>query len=264
MASPFPGMDPFLEDPRLWESFHNRFIGVLDELLSARVRPHFYVEEQSSVYIVELGAQPRPPVKPDVYLVDTGRATGAGATAVADRPVTQPLVVKARFPEELRQRYLEIRNSRNHTVVAVLELLSPTNKAAGTSGREAFLRKRRDLMAAPVHWVEIDLLRAGERPAEVAGQSDYYALLKRAELADEFDVWYFNLRDPQPVITVPLTAEYPDVVIDLQSAFATTYDRYYAARLEYREAPPPPRLQPADLSWVVGRLDAWRAAESGR
>ncbi len=260
MASPFPGMDPFLEDPRLLESFHNRFIGVLDELISARVRPHFYVEEQSSVYIVELGAQPRPPVKPDVYLVDAGRATGVGTVAVAERPVTQPLVVTARFPQELRQRYLEIRDGRNHTVVAVLELLSPTNKAAGTAGREAFLRKRRDLLAAPVHWLEIDLLRAGERPDEVAGQSDYYALLKRAEATDEFAVWYWNLRDLLPVIAVPLTAEFPDVVVDLQAAFATTYARYYAERLDYRDAPPAPRLQPADLAWVTACLAAWRTS----
>ncbi len=263
MASPFPGMDPYLEDPRLWESFHNRYIGVLDELLSARVRPHFYVEQQSSVYIVEVGAQPRPPVKPDVYLVDAGRAAGGGPAAVAERPITQPLVVTARFPEELRQRYLEIRDSRNHVVVAVLEVLSPANKAAGTASREAFLRKRRDLMAAPVHWLEIDLLRAGERPDEVAGQSDYYALLKRAEATDEFAVWYWDLRDPLPVIAVPLTAGYPEVAVDLQGAFATTYERYYAERLEYRDVPPP-RLQPADLSWVTSCLAAWRAAAAER
>ena len=264
MASPFPGMDPYLEDPRLWESFHNRYIGVLDELLSARVRPHFYVEERSSIYIVDVGAQPRPPVKPDVYLVDAGRAAGPPPAAVAERPITQPLVVTARFPQELRQRYLEVRDSRNHVVVAVLEVLSPANKAAGTASREAFLRKRRDLVAAPVHWLEIDLLRAGERPDEVAGQSDYYALLKRAEATDEFAVWYWDLRDPLPVIAVPLTAGYPEVAIDLQGAFATTYERYYAERLEYRDGPPPPRLQPADLAWVTGCLAAWRAAAAER
>lgn len=248
MTSPFPGMDPFLEDPRLWESFHNRSIGMLDEMLSALVRPHFYVEEQSAVYIVELDARPRPPVKPDVYLVD------------AERPITPPLVVSARFPAELRQRYLEVRDSRNHAVVAVLEILSPANKAAGTAGRESFLRKRRDLMAAPVHRLEIDLLRAGERPPEVAGQSDYYALLKRAEATDEFAVWYWNLRDPLPVIAVPLTDGYPDVALDLQAAFTRTYERYYAERLEYRDAPPPPRLPPADTTWVAARLAAWRGA----
>ena len=262
MGSPFPGMDPFLEDPRLWESFHNRYIGVLDEVLSARVRPHFYVEEQSSVYVVELGVRPRAPVKPDVYLVDASRAAGAGALAVAERPITQPRVVTARFPEELRQRYLEVRDSRNHAVVAVLEVLSPANKAAGTAGRESFLRKRRDLMAAPVHWLEIDLLRAGERPDEVAGQSDYYALLKRAEATDEFAVWYWNLRDPLPVIAVPLSADFPDVAVDLQEAFRTTYGRYYAERLDYRDAPPPPRLQPADTAWVTGRLATWREADA--
>ncbi len=258
MTSPFPGMDPFLEEPRLWESFHNRYIGALDEALSARVRPHFYVEEQSSVYVVDLGVAPRPPVKPDVYLVDAGRTFGGQPTVVADRSITQPVRVTARFPEELRQRYLEIRDGRNHTVVAVIEVLSPTNKAAGTAGREAFLRKRRDLLAAPVHWIEIDLLRAGERPPEVAGLSDYYALLKRAETADEFAVWYWNLRDSLPVIAVPLTADHPDAVLDLQDAFARTYARFYAERLDYRDVPSPPRFQPADDAWLAARVAAWR------
>jgi hypothetical protein len=230
---------------------------MLDEMLSARVRPHFYVEEQSSIYIVDLSAPPRPPVKTDVYLVDAGRAVGGTTTAVADRPITQPVIVTARFPEELRQRYLEIRDSRNHAVVAVLEVLSPTNKAAVTAGRESFLRKRRDLMAAPTHWVEIDLLRAGERPPEVAGQSDYYALLKRAEAVDEFAVWYWNLRDQMPVIRVPLTPDYPDVAVDLQEAFNRTYERFYAERFEYHDAPPLPRLQPADAAWVTACLAAW-------
>ena len=256
-TSPFPGMDPFLEDPRLWESFHNRYIGALDEALSAQVRPDFYVEEQSSVYIVDPGVSPRPPVKPDVYLVDAERALGGGATVVADRPITPPVRVTARFPEELRQRYLEVRDGRNHAVVAVIEVLSPTNKAAGTGGRETFLRKRRDLMAAPVHWIELDLLRLGERPPEVAGMSDYYALLKRAETTDEFAVWYWDLRDSLPVIAVPLTGDRPDAVLDLQDAFARTYGRFYAERLAYREAPPSPRLQPADEAWVVSRLAAW-------
>ena len=94
----------------------------------------------------------------------------------------------------------------------------------------------------------------------MAGQSDYYALLKRAEVTDEFDVWYCNLRDPLPVITVPLTADFPEVGVDLQRVLATTYERYYADRLEYRDEPPPPRFQPADRAWIADRLAAWRAA----
>lgn len=26
MASPFPGMDPYLEDPAFWPDFHHRFL----------------------------------------------------------------------------------------------------------------------------------------------------------------------------------------------------------------------------------------------
>jgi hypothetical protein len=26
MASPFPGIDPYLESPRYWQDFHERFI----------------------------------------------------------------------------------------------------------------------------------------------------------------------------------------------------------------------------------------------
>lgn len=198
-------------------------------------------------------------MKPDVYLVDTERSFTTPPTVVVDRPIAQPVRVTARFPEELRQRYLEIRDGRNHAVVAVIEVLSPTNKTAGTAGREAFLRKRREPMAAPVHWIEIDLLRAGERPPEVSGLSDYYALLKRAEATDEFAVWYLNLRDSLPVIAVPLTADHPDAVLDLQEAFTRTYARFYAERLDYHDTPPPPRCRPADDAWLHARVAAWRS-----
>jgi hypothetical protein len=253
-------MDPYLEDTALWEGFHNRFIGMLDEMLSARVPPQFYVEDQSSDYIVAPNEIGRPPLRPDVYLVAMGPATSSSAVAVADRPITRPAVVTARYPEELRQRYLEVRDRLNHTVVAVLELLSPTNKSAGTASREAFVRKRFDMMAAPVHWIEIDLLRAGERPPEVAGRGDYYALLKRSGVTTDFAVWDCNLRDPLPVIAVPLTDEYPDVAIDLQEALSRTYARYYARRMTYQGLPPPPPLQPADAAWLDACIQRWRDA----
>ena len=119
-------------------------------------------------------------------------------------------------------------------------------------------------MAAPLHWLEIDLLRAGERPEEVAGRSDYYALLKRAGTASEFAVWFFNLRAPLPVIAVPLAAGFAAVALDVQEALARTYERYYAERMDYRDAPPLPRLPPADAAWVDERLQAWRATNAAR
>ncbi|MDB5354522.1 MAG: hypothetical protein JWN24_975, partial [Phycisphaerales bacterium] len=42
MSSPFPGMDPYLEDPTVWEEFHHVFITECMYLLSERL-PNTYL-----------------------------------------------------------------------------------------------------------------------------------------------------------------------------------------------------------------------------
>jgi hypothetical protein len=143
-----------------------------------------------------------------------------------------------------------------------IEVLSPFNKAPGTQGRGDFLRKRSRVMGSHASWIEIDLLRAGERPIEVVGKSEYYTLLKRAEVVDHFDVWYTDLRDTLPTIAVPLRAPDTDVPLNLQTALETIYTRGgYAAVIDYDSPPPAPSLTPADAAWVTSCLMAWRAAE---
>ncbi len=256
MPSPFPGMDPYLEARALWESFHNRLIATIDEFLTAQVQPHFYVEQQSTVYIVEPGERLRRPIEPDLYLVEAG----VGQLAAAGRPITRPTIVTASAPAEIRQRYLEVRDAASRAVVTIIELLSPANKTPGHRAYDGFLDKRSRVMASGVHWLEIDLLRAGERPAEVAGQSDYYALLKRGDRQAEFAIWFVNLRDPLPVAAVPLRPPFADIALDLQEALTRVFDRYYAQRLDYAGPPPPPRLAPADAAWVEERVREWHAA----
>ena len=42
MLSPFPGMDPYIEAPRIWSDFHN---GLADEIraeLNRRIRPAYF------------------------------------------------------------------------------------------------------------------------------------------------------------------------------------------------------------------------------
>jgi hypothetical protein len=259
MSSPFPGMDPYLEDPVEWVSFHSRLIGVLDEMLSAGLRPHFYVAQPTAVYLIDPSGTPRwPPIMPDVFVA----GGPARAAVVEDMPITAPTIVIARYPEEVRQRYLEIRHAGSRTVVAVIEILSPTNKAG--KGAEDFDRKRQNVMASPVHWLEIDLLRSGQRFPPIAGRSDYCVLLKRggppADDGDtEFPTWFIDLRDPLPRVAVPLTPAFPDAALDLHAAFTTVYDRFYAGRLDYASPPPPPPLQPADVVWAAERIRMWQA-----
>ncbi|MEJ7590535.1 MAG: DUF4058 family protein [Planctomycetaceae bacterium] len=42
MPSPFPGMDPFLEQPAVFPDFHNRFIAYLSEFLKPDLPQPYY------------------------------------------------------------------------------------------------------------------------------------------------------------------------------------------------------------------------------
>lgn len=258
MPSPFPGMDPFLEDPIEWGGVHSRLINSISDYLADIVSPHFFVKIEERVYIITPDDPDKRPIVPDVYAVTGQRVE---QPTVMTGVITAPTLVEPLYDVEIRDRYIEIVDARNREVVTTIEVVSPFNKAPGTQGREAFLRKRKTVMASKVHWIEIDLLRAGERPPEVAGKSDYYALLKRGGAPGPFEVWYFDLRDRMPTIAVPLRPPFEDVPLDLQPVFDDVYARgHYAESTDYSGDPPPPRLQPADAAWAKEQVQQWLSA----
>ncbi|HWE61777.1 MAG TPA: DUF4058 family protein, partial [Chloroflexota bacterium] len=130
------------------------------------------------------------------------------------------------------------------------------------AARAEFLQKRRETMASTAHWLEIDLVRAGERPPEVRGATDYYALLKRAG-AQEAEVWPMSLRDPLPTIAVALPAGQADVPLDLQAIIETLFERYrYAELIDFRRAPPAPAFSLDDAQWVAAQVQHWQATHT--
>ena len=195
--------------------------------------------------------------EPDVYLVQSYEpATQSTAVTVA----TPPVLVEPFLEGEIRDRYIEIRDKRNREVITTIEILSPFNKAPGVKGYTAFIDKRNRVMASDVHWVEIDLLRGGERPREVAHKSDYYALLKRGGTLGPYEVWYCDVRDRLPTIFVPLRPPLADVLLDLQAAFDEVYQHgYYADDIDYGGPIPSPPLRPADAVWAREQIRAWQA-----
>ena len=256
MRSPFPGMDPYLEDRRLWPSVHHRLISAISDMLTTQVAPHFYVTIEERVYII--GPEAEMSVIPDVYLVQRPASVAATSALPRHEPTT-PTIMQILEPQEVHDRYIEVRDANSQEVVTTIEVLSPRNKAPNTKGRRAFLAKRRAIMSAITNWIEIDLLRGGQRPAEVARQSDYYALLKRQDYIDRLDVWFIDLRDTLPVIAVPLRTPFPDALLDLGAAVADVYARgTYAARLDYAQPAPPPMLRPADAAWVAQCIAQWQ------
>ncbi|MBL8796613.1 MAG: DUF4058 family protein, partial [Planctomycetia bacterium] len=155
MNAPFPGMDPYLEHPVLWTSLHTRLIVAFANLLGAQIRPRYVATVEERVYL-EAPDQPR---IPDVWIERLPRHSGPPLQTVPSGR-TSPIVVDVE-ELELHEHYIEILDMhRGGTVVAVLELVSPSNKYAGP-GRDSYVKKQRAVLASGAHLIEIDLLRWG-------------------------------------------------------------------------------------------------------
>ena len=253
-------MDPFLESPCEWPSFHSRFLAWLDEILAASVPPGYRVDLEKRVYLEAydpvLGVEERQSV-PDVAIIEYRQRQNSGARlAEGMQAEYAPAMVYANEATVVEETYIEIRDvTRRNEVVTIIELISRRNKTANTRGKAEFDAKRQLVMRSRTHWIELDFLRAGERQDMLAGKSDYYTLLKRAGQPKAHEVCFFGVRDPMPVIAVPLRAEHADVLVDLQAVMNTCYARaHYANFLPYADEAAFPLLRPADARWAREQL----------
>lgn len=247
MPSPFPGMNPFLEQEDAWQDFHQRFMPTIGELLSPQVSPTLVVKLEAHIYIHELEADERRLIGRADVAVARQRDEG-GATAVAKRMVA-PSAVTVPVVDVERQAYLEVRDRQSRELIAVIELLSRANKKPGAD-REQYIRKRAEVLHSPAHFVEIDLLRGwGRMPMTPLPDCDYAVLVSRAEERPLAELWPLRLRETLPTIPVPLRSDMPDAKVDLQAALARVYDAAYYADYIYAGAPNPP-LAAGDAVWV--------------
>lgn len=153
-----------------------------------------------------------------------------------------------------RVKFLTIRDRNGNDVVTVVELLSPTNKYAGPD-RAQYLVKRREILRSNAHLVEVDLLRGGPRmPPDELPTCDYCVLVSRVEERPEAGVWPWRLRDPLPLIPVPLRPGDADVRLDLKAGIDSVYDTGYARDIYL--GPPEPRLAPDDAAWAAQFIPA--------
>ena len=182
MPSPFPGMNPFLEQPSVWEDFHMAFATEIRESLSAQVRPSFFVKLEERVFIHEPSSEERRKLlgKPDIALF----------------------------------------------------------KASST------------MMFSTASIVEIDLLRGGPRlPLNDLPSCDYCVTVFRKSNAPKIEAWPIGLRDPLPIIPIPLKGDFPDATLDLSAIIHRVYDAAGYEDYLYESQPEPP-LEGADLEWA--------------
>jgi hypothetical protein len=176
-----------------------------------------------------------------------------GTAAVA---VAEPIIIPLLVDDEISEARLEIRHRASNALVTIIEVLSPTNKIRGSRGRASFMEKRRDTLASDVHWVEIDLLRAGEPsvPRPSLPSCDYRLLVSRAGDHLRGQYWPVSVRQPLPTFGIPLRGKDPDVPLDLNAVLRSAYDHgAYDLSIDYRQEPVPP-LDDEDAAWADALL----------
>ena len=132
MPSPFPGMDPYLEDESLWPAFHHQLVMCLYQILlpglpglvyryRARVvQRHYVTEQEQSGFVVR---------------------------------------------KEHHEDYIEILQRSDGRLITLVDVVSPANKLTSV-GRAAYLATRGEGKNAGANLVEIDLVLQGQPTLE--------------------------------------------------------------------------------------------------
>jgi Protein of unknown function (DUF4058) len=257
MKCPFPGMDPYLEHPVLWESVHARLMVAIANQLQPKLDPRYVASIEERVFIE--GPQRR---IPDEWIQKVSDAEGM--TALADPESDTALIVEV-DDLEIRESRVEILDSYNELkLIALIEVVSPTNKAAGP-GRTSYKAKQAETLARDCHLIEIDLLSHGRhvlcipewrlKPFE---PFDSLCCVSRWPLRNRFELYPRPLRQRLPRLKIPLADEDADATLDLQVAFEQVYvDGRYWRRIRYDEKCMP-RLSSPDQIWADERIALFR------
>lgn len=262
MPNPFPGMDPYIECGNLWESFHADFISHMALVLNRQLPSGFVARSESRCYVVptERG------ITPDVVAKRHGVPSPRGTVALKESPAQtgEPTGVVRIVREERREHFIEVRSpSIEGTVVTVIEVLSPANRAPSHAGRESYFCKQAEVLSSSTHLLEIDLLRGGAHTVAVPARTlspwgpwNYIVCLHRADTPEEFSFYLNRLRDPLPWVRIPIGAGYEDLVFDLQAVIDFCYDGWrYGDSIDYRRELTP-ALPPDEADWADHRLQA--------
>ena len=208
MPSPFPGMDPYLEHPKLWPAFQHQLLACLYQILLPG-------------------------------LVDRYRARVGTRTYVSEMPLFTSII-----RDEYTEEFIEIRTRTDNRLVTLLEVVSPANKT--TAGRPAGVPRQAAGRPSPRRpaIVEIDLVLQGKPTLTYSRDGlpefDHAVSVTRSTAPDRYEIYTATIQKRLPKFKLPLAADDRDALLDLQAAFARAYDLGgFATQIDYKRPPPP-------------------------
>jgi len=123
MSYPFPGMNPWLEDAKIWRNVHLSLINALRDVLAPQLEPRYFVDIEMHTYLASPPTLPVQTHNSETYLI------------------AAPTTIDLPLPEYYEEPYIEVRLADSGKVVTVIEILSYTNKPDG-DGRHSHLKAR--------------------------------------------------------------------------------------------------------------------------
>jgi hypothetical protein len=221
MASPFPGMDPYLEDEKCWPAFQPVVVQALYQMLlpglmdryRARVGERLYGSEQALFTSI--------------------------------------------IREEHKEAFIEVRQRSDGRLITLVEVVSPANKITA-EGRKLYLERRDEVKKMNANVVEIDLVLQGQTLIDYAKDAaptwDYAVVVTRWTHPDRYEIYSATLPKRLPRFRVPLASDDRDTVLDLQSAVSRAYDQGdFAKQIDYTRDPAT-RLSDDNRKWLGERL----------
>ncbi|MDJ0619446.1 MAG: DUF4058 family protein [Calothrix sp. MO_192.B10] len=251
MASPFLGMNPYLENPLFWSEVHNLLIAGIFRRLNPQLRPKYKVAIEKRVYqtidddSLLIGVA-------DVAVQNVQKAQIPEPVNVAvASPVVEAVTVDLEMPETVKETFLEVRDVVTQEVVTVIEILSPKNKRSG-EGRNSYIKKRLQILGSNTNLIEIDLLRYGKPIQQLPNniQTDYRILVSRASKRPKADLYAFNLQNPIPDFPLPLREADNEPLLEIQALINELYDEgNYDLVIDYNQEPVPP-ISEKNSAWI--------------
>jgi hypothetical protein len=250
-VSPFLGMNPYLENPLFWSEIHNLLIAAIFRRLNPQLRPKYRVAIEKRVYQT---------IDEDSLLVGVADVAVQSiqkmplpepASVAVASPVVEAVTVDVTMPETVKETYLEVRDVATQEVVTVIEILSPKNKRSG-EGRNAYVKKRLQVLGSYTNLVEVDLLRDGKPIQQLQNniQTDYRILVSRASKRPKADLYAFNLQNPIPSFALPLREGDTEPLLEIQTLISELYNEgNYDLVIDYAQEPVP-AMSVNNVAWV--------------
>src|SRR5260370_16493237 len=188
MPSPFPGMDPYLEDCTLWPSFQHQLVNCFYQILLPG-------------------------------LVDRYRARVVQRSYAPEHPS---------FPSELHEECIEIRQRTDGRLITLVEVVSPANKTTTQGRQAYLDKRREGRSASSNLVDIDLVLQAQpilEYSRHALPDWDYAVTVTRSAQPERYEIYTATLQKRLPRLRLPLAGDDRDTIVDLHTTFTRRFDQ---------------------------------------